>query len=334
MNKNICMKKVLTIFCLLCFAYVNCADTICLCEEGKSAYSDRENVDSSQISQQEEDMFAPVELDLTDYTVMNKKNKKFKLSAEISDKQKSVSNKGQIWTDDKIFLYNYYSDENNLRSLPSYGSLGSYLKKDLDENTSVMVGQDGISSINGDTVNFAYLNSSYYSSGVRLDRQSDYLNYSVGAFNETDTLNQQMAAIVSTKPTSINNSNGKFYIGGGVFSNLMNSVNKNTSGLFAQYNNDRWKFGAQVARSSYSKPGYNDSNSAHFLTSYKINDHVSLNNKLVKNFSIDEIQSEVGVTYAPLNDIDRLQFELTAANYQSQNTITRQRLKFSTSFKF
>lgn len=284
--------------------------------------------------EQTEEMFAPVELDLTDFTQMNKENKKFKLSAEKEGKPSYVKNKGQVWSEDKLFLYNYYGDETNLRVLPSYGSLGSYVTRDLDENTQVMVGQDGISSINGDTVNFAYANSSYYSSGGRLDREGKFINYSLGAFNETDTQNQELAAIVSTKPKSILNSKGKFYVGGGVFTNLMNDVDKNTSGLFAQYKNDKWSMGGQIARSGYSKSGYNDSNSAHFLTTYKVNNHLSLKNKIVKTFEIDEIQGEMGITYSPLKDTERLQLELTAANYQSQNIITRQRLKFSTSFRF
>lgn len=294
--------------------------------------ADIANTDSQSAT--EEEMFAPVELDLTDYSYMNKENKKFKLSAEKEGKPSYVKNSGQVWDEDMLFRYSYYSNETNLRVLPSYGSLGSYVTRELDESTKVMIGQDGISSINGDTVNFAYANSSYYSSGARIDRQGKLMNYSVGAFNETDTLNQEMAAIVSTKPASILHSKGKFYVGGGVFSNLMNDVNKNTTGVFAQYNNNKFSVGTQIARSSYSKSGYNDSNTAHLLTKYKVNNHLSLKNKIVKNFDIDELQGEVGVVYNPLKDTDKLQFEVTAANYQSQNIITRQRLKFSTSFKF
>ncbi len=285
--------------------------------------------------QLDSDMFAPIDLDLTDYTYLNKeKNKKFELSATKEGEPAYVKNTGQIWDEDMLFRYNFYADEDNLRVLPSYGSLNSYVSQKLDDNTTVMIGQDGISSINGDTVNFAYANSSYYSSGARIDGSAKNFNYSVGAFTETDTLNQQLAAIVSTKPRSIMNTKGKFYVGGGVFSNLMDDVNKNTTGVFAQYNNDKWSFGTQLARSQYTKSGYDDSNSLHFLTQYKVNDHLSLKNKIVNNFDVDEIQGEIGVVYKPLSDTDRLQFELTAANYQSQNVITRQRLKFTTSFKF
>ena len=284
--------------------------------------------------EKEEEMFAPVDLDLTDFSYMNKKNKKFKLSAEKEGKPAYVKNSGQIWDENMLFRYNYYSDETNLRVLPSYGSLGSYVTRDLDENTTVMVGQDGLSSINGDTVNFSYDTYSYYSSGARLEGNQKHFNYAVGAFNETDTLNQQLSAVVSTKPTSILNTKGKFYVGGGVFSNLRKDLNFNTTGLFAQYKNDKLSMGAQISNSDYSKTGYDSYSKAHFLTQYKINDHVSLKNKIVKNFDVDEIQGELGVVLNPLKDTERLQLELTAANYQSQNVVTRQRLKFSTSFRF
>lgn len=284
--------------------------------------------------EKEEEMFAPVDLDLTDFSYMNKENKKFKLSAEKEGKPAYVKNSGQIWDENMLFRYNYYSDETNLRVLPSYGSLGSYVTRDLDENTTVMVGQDGLSSINGDTVNFSYETYSYYSSGARLEGNQKHFNYAVGAFNETDTLNQQLSAVVSTKPTSILNSKGKFYVGSGVFSNLRKDLNFNTTGLFAQYKNDKLSLGAQISNSDYSKTGYDSYSKAHFLTQYKINDHVSLKNKIVKNFDVDEIQGELGVVLNPLKDTERLQLELTAANYQSQNVVTRQRLKFSTSFRF
>ena len=326
------IKSILYILPLLCSILVSPAfglETVSPVEPSV----EQDNIE--QTTDDSDDMFAPVELDLTDYSYMNdKKNKKFELSATKEGKPAYVQNTGQVWDEDMLFRYNFYSDEANLRVLPSYGSLNSYINQKLDENTTVMVGQDGISSINGNTVNFAYANSSYYSSGARIDGSAQNFNYSVGAFTETDTLNQELAAIVSTKPSSILNSKGKFYVGGGVFSNLMDGVNKNTSGVFAQYNNDKFSFGTQLARSQYTKSGYNDSSSVHFLTQYKVNDHLSLKNKIVKNFDIDELQGEIGIVYKPLEDTDRLQFELTAANYQSQNVITRQRLKFTTSFKF
>ncbi len=68
-------------------------------------------------------------------------------------------------------------------------------------------------------------------------------------------------------------------------------------------------FGAQIANSSYTKSGYDGYRKAHFLTKYKVNDHLSLKNKIVKNFDVDEIQGEVGVVLNPLKDTDRLELK-------------------------
>ena len=298
-----------------------------------SSPSDVTNIQITRTTQ-DDNMFAPIDLDLTDYTFLNKKSKRFKLGVEKEGKPAYVKNTNQVWTDDKLFLQNYYSNETNLRSLPSYGSLGSYITRELDENTSVMIGQDSLTEINGDTVNFSLKNYSYYSSGVRLDRESKYVNYSIGAFTETDTLYQQLAGVITTKPQSINNSKGKFYVGAGVFSNLMNDVNKNTSGVLAQYKNDKLTLGTQLSRTEYSQSGYKELTTLHLLSTYKVNDNLSLKNKIVKDIEIDEVQGEIGLVLSPLKDTERLNLEVAFANYHSQNAITRQRLKFTTSFKF
>ena len=339
MYKHICMNKIKQITAVT-ILFLSLSGNFVHCFADEYQQNSSASVTDTQISAgnteigENEDIFAPIDLDLTDYTYMNKKNKKFKLSAEKEGKPAYVQNTGQIWDEDMLFRRTFYSDDTNLRVLPSYGSLNSYVSRPLDENTTVMIGQDGISSINGDTVNFAYEHYSYYNSGARIDGKTNNFDYSLGAFNQTDTLNQELGAIVSTKPKSILNSKGKFNVGGGVFTTLMNDVDFNTTGLFAQYNNDKLSFGAQIANSSYSKSDYDGYRKAHFLTQYKVNNHLSLKNKIVKNFDVDELQGEVGIVYNPLKDTDKLQFELTAANYQSQNVITRQRLKFSTSFRF
>ena len=92
--------------------------------------------------------------------------------------------------------------------------------------------------------------------------------------------------------------------------------------------------GTQLSRTEYTKAGQNNLSTLHVLTTYKLNDSVLLKNKIVKDFEIDEIQGEVGFILNPLKENDRLKIEVALANYQTQNVITRQRLKFTTHFKF
>lgn len=282
----------------------------------------------------EDDMFAPIELDLTDYTHLNKPNKRFKLSAEKEGKPTTTKAEGQIWDEDMLFRYNYYSDDTNLRVLPSYGSLGAFVTRDLDDKTTVTIGQDALDSINGDKINFAYDNYSYYAVGAKLEHQGEKVNYAVASYGETDTLNQQVNAIITTKPRSILNSKGKFYAGTGVFTTLMSDMEFTTTGAFVQYNRDKLSIGAQLSNSAYSKSGYGDYSKAHLITKYKLNEHWTFKNRIVNNFDKNEVQGELGIVLNPLKDTDRLELEVAAANYQSQNVVTRQRLKFTTSFKF
>lgn len=325
------MKKIITIFSILLFC-TNLSAPV-FSETSDNNYDSEENVITAK-TQVEEEMFAPVDLDLTDYTQMNKQNKKFKLSAEKEGKPSYVKNTGQIWSEDKLFHHAYYADEANLRVIPSYGSLNSYITRQLDGNTSVMIGQDGISEVGGTALNFFKVNNSYYASGARMDGATKNLNYTVGAFNETDTTNQYMAAAMISKPKHILNSKGTYSFGAGVITNIKSAENKNTAGIFSQYNRGKFSLGAQFAQSSYTENSKPISNTLHMMPQFNVNQHLTLKSKIVKDMDIDEIQGEVGITIKPLKDTDVLSFELTATNYQSQSVITRQRLKFSTSFRF
>ena len=102
----------------------------------------------------------------------------------------------------------------------------------------------------------------------------------------------------------------------------------------AQYKNEKLSLGTQLSRTDFSKSNSNNLSTLHLLGNYKINQNVTLKNKIVKDFEIDEVQGEVGLVLNPLKDTDRLKLEVAVANYQSQNVITRQRLKFTTYFKF
>lgn len=325
------MKKIIIILSILLFC-TNLSSPV-FSETGDNNYSTEENVQAVD-TQVEEEMFAPVDLDLTDYTQMNKENKRFKLSAEKEGKPSYVKNTGQIWSEDKLFLHTYYSDESNLRVLPSYGSLNSFITRQLDPNTTVMIGQDGISSVGGTSLNFFSVNGSLYASGARMEGSTDKLNYSVGAFNETDTTNQFMAAALSSKPKHILNSKGTYSFGAGMITNIKSVENKNTAGIFTQYNRGKFSLGTQFAQSSYSENSKPIANMLHILPQYVVNEHLTLKSKIVKDMDVDEMQGEIGISLRPLKDTDALSFDISATNYQSQNVVTRQRLKFSTSFRF
>ena len=114
----------------------------------------------------------------------------------------------------------------------------------------------------------------------------------------------------------------------------MDEANKNTAGVFTQYKQGKFSLGVQLSQSSYTNGAGSTTQSVHILPRYDINEHLSLKTKLVNNMSIDQIQGEIGLSIRPLKDTDAWSIDVTASNYQSQSVITRQRLKFTTEFRF
>lgn len=332
LKKNICMRRIITTLAIFVFLFTNNVKPVS-CEENNESETIDIQIRSPQESQEEE-MFSPVDLDLTDYTQMNKQNKKFKIKVEKEEKPTYVRASGQVWDTDKLYRYQYYSDEQNTRLLPSYGSINSFVTRDLDENTRIMIGQDGIGEVGGIGLNFFKMNNSYFSNGGRIDGKTKNLNYTVGSYMETDTTNNAIAAAVSTKPVHILNSKGTFSFGGGVFNNIKSTETKTTTGVFGQYNNGRFSLGTQFSQSQFSEGSKPNTNMMHVLPQFNVNKHLTLKTKLVKDMDFDEMQGEIGITIRPLKNVDALSFDLSATNYQSQNIITRQRLKFSTEFRF
>ncbi len=327
------MKRIIPVISLILVLSSTLTMQPVFCEEINE--TETINIETSALPEtQEEEMFAPVSLDLTDYSQMNKQNKKFKIKVEKEEKPSYVRATGQVWDSDKLYRYQYYSDERNTRLLPSYGSLNSFITRDLDENTKVMIGQDGIGEVGGIALNFFKMNNSYFSNGARIDGKTKNLNYTVGSYMETDTTNNAIAAAVSTKPTHILNSKGTFSFGGGVFNNIKSAETKTTAGLFGQYNNGRFSLGTQFSQSTFSEGSKPTSNMLHIMPQFNVNKHLTLKTKLVKDMDIDEMQGEIGISIKPLKNVDALSFDVSATNYQSQNIITRQRLKFSTEFRF
>ena len=283
-------------------------------------------------TEEEELMFAPVELDLSSYEENTpSKNKKINLRIEKTEKPSQIKTTNRIWDGSKIYHYQYYGDKRNLNPISATGVLGEKLETNLDENTKVIVGQDGMDSYNGYTLNFIYNNGSVYNTGAKILGNEDNFDYSIGAYTQTASLENSYGGVISTKPAHILNSKGTFSFGSGVYTNLNNNDTKNTTGLFSQYNLGRFSLGSQISQSAYANSS-SATNSVHLLPAFKINNHLSLTGKLVKNMTTDETQQELGLRYAPFSD-DSVIFDITGTTYRDASTFTRQRLKFSTSFR-
>lgn len=291
------------------------------------------SLENTPPSKEEELMFAPIELDLSDYEAPQQEhNKKLFLRVEKNEKPNEIKTTNQIWDNSKIYKYQYFGDQRNLNPISATGVLGSKLETSLDDNTKVIIGQDGLDSYNGYTLNFIYNNGSVYNTGAKISGNEENFDYSIGAYNQTATQERSYGGIISTKPSHILNSKGTFAFGSSVYTNLNNDGTKNTTGLFSQYQLGRFSIGSQISQSSYEN-GANLTNSIHLLPSFKVNDKLSLTGKLVKNMTTQETQQEIGISFKPFKSEDSVVFDITGTTYRDATELVRQRLKFSTSFK-
>ena len=291
------------------------------------------SLENTPPSKEEELMFAPIELDLSDYEAPKKENnKKLFLRVEKNEKPNEIKATNQIWDTSKLYRYQYFGDQRNLNPISATGVLGEKLQTAIDDNTTVTIGQDGLDSYNGYTLNFIYNNGSVYNTGAKISGNEEKFDYSIGAYNQTATQERSYGGIISSKPSHILNSKGTFAFGSSVYTNLLNNDTRNTTGLFSQYQLGAFSLGSQISQSSYAN-GANTTNSIHILPSLKVNDHLSLTGKLVKNITTQETQQEIGIRYKPFKSEDSVVFDITGTTYRDATELVRQRLKFSTSFK-
>lgn len=325
--QNIVMKRMIKIISIFIFFIAN--TTLPAFSEDFSDSS----LQNTPPTQEEELMFAPIELDLSDYEPPQKQSaKKLFLRVEKNEKPNDIKATNQIWDTSKLYRYQYFSDTRNLNPISATGVLGSKLQTALDDNTTVTIGQDGLDSYNGYTLNFIYNNGSVYNTGAKISGNEDKFDYSLGVYNQTATQERSYGGIISSKPSHILNSKGTFALGGSVYTNMLNNDTRNTTGLFSQYQLGNFSLGSQISQSSYAN-GANMTNSVHLLPSLKVNDHLSLTGKLVKNLTTQETQQEIGIRYKPFKSDDSVVFDITGTTYKDASTLVRQRLKFSTSFK-
>ncbi len=282
--------------------------------------------------EEEELMFAPITLKIEEGEKVQN-IKKFKLRAEVEAKQKPNKLYRQTWDDSKLYRYLFFSDEKNLRPLIAPASLGSYMEVSLDDNTSAFIGQGSLSIYDGSTLSFISKRESDYDVGGKVMGSMGNLNYSVGAYTDTNSLYNSLGGIVSTKPQKIWNSKGDFTFGTALYSNDYFDYNRNTAGFFTKYRQGKFTISGQLAQSTYTN-NQDYINSAHFQTQYKLNDYLAFKSKIIKELNTDYAQDEYALKVTPMGQNETLNFELSASNIYNAQDVTRQRFKFTTNVRF
>ncbi len=256
----------------------------------------------------------------------------FKLEADKYSDLSNIYTENMIWDTSKNFQNIYYQDYKNQVPMPSIINSSS-LKRNLDDETTVYVGQVPLSSFGDSTVDFIRSVTTTYDYGARLFRKGEKINIGVGAYNSTLQNNISGGAILSSNPINIPYIKGDFVFGGGVYTNETNKGNRNTGGVFAQYRLDRLKLSAQLSENQYStKEGLETG--IYIVPEFKLTDSLSIKTRFVKNVSLNTNQDEIGLAYSPQKNNPRdFKFEIYAVNTYDDKDSSQQRIRFNAQFK-
>lgn len=285
-------------------------------------------------TQSEELMFEPIDLDIESIQ-KEKKNKKFKLRAESVEKPTYMQNVRRMWDDSKLYRYQYYSDSKNLQPLIAPASWGSYLTTPLDENTQVYIGQSGLSYYDGVSMNFIGKNEANFDNGAKMEHKGKFIDYSLGAYTDTKTLNNSYGGIISTKPQKIwNQPDADISFGSGVYSNDYGAYSKNTAGFFTKYRKGKFTISGQLSQNSYTSGTPTTNSSMDVLSQYQINEYLLVRSKIERDFNTNYSADELTLRISPTKNSDDFNFEITTSNVNNLGADNRKQLKFVTNFRF
>lgn len=277
-----------------------------------------------------------VNLKIEDKTAQEKfderSQKVFKLGAEKYSDYSVLKTQNMFWDTSENFQKLYYQDYKNRLYLPNMLN-SSYITSELNPATSFYVGQRSLSSFDDITVDFVRSNTTTYDVGAKVITRGDSVNFTAGAYNSSLTHLISGGAIIASNPIILPNSMGSFVVGGGYYANEMESDSKNTGGMFAEYRIKRLKLNAEVAKSKYSNTDALETG-LYFVPEFQLTDSISVKTRFIKNISQNTNQDEIGLTYKPKKNNPRdLELELNAANTYSDSQVTKQRIRFTATFK-
>ncbi len=325
MQNNIMKRTILAIFIFL-------AMSINLPILGEELDEDMQ--ENSTQKETQELTFEPIDLDIKSIQE-EKKNKKFKLQIESEEKPVYIQNVRRLWDDSKLYRYQYYSDPKNLQPLIAPASWGSYLTRALDENTQIYVGQSGLSYYDGVSMNFIGKNEANFDNGAKMEHKGKFVDYSLGAYTDTKTLNNSYGGIISTKPQKIwNQSDAEISFGSGVYSNDYGTYSRNTAGFFTKYRKGKFTVSGQLSQNSYTSGTPTTNSSMDILSQYQINEYLLVRSKIERDFNTNYAADELTLRIMPTKNSDDFNFEITTSNVSNLGADNRKQLKFVTNFRF
>lgn len=266
----------------------------------------------------------------------NKKSKKvLNATIEKSYSFRSVEAFNTIWDNSDNFRTTFRTTPSLMQTAPSVIHAANYRLRP-DANTAIYWGHSSLSDQDDVSVGFVGRLESSYDSGMKIDTKLGNLNISTGIYESLETNNPAGGVVISSDYMNIKGLKGSIKFGGGFYSNecFDNTSSRNSSGLFAQYKQGKFKLGAQIGETENSdKEGRYDT-SLYLIPEYQLSKSISLKSKISSHVSQNYMQQDIGITYKPYkNNPNEVSFSVNASLYNGEGTTNKQRVKFSTEFK-
>ncbi len=268
--------------------------------------------------------------------ISGKKSKKvLNATIEKSYSFRSVEAFNSIWDSSDNFRTTLRTTPSLMQTPPSVIHAANYRLRP-DENTTIYWGHSSLSDQDDVSVGFVGRLESSYDSGMKISTKIGKVNVSTGIYESLETHNPAGGMVFSSDYVNINKIKGEFKFGGGVYSNecFDNSSSRNSTGLFAQYKQGRFKLGAQIGETeNSSKTGKYDT-SLYIIPEYQLSKSISIKSKIASHIDQNYTQEDIGITYKPFkNNPNEVSFSVNASLYNGEGTTNKQRVKFSTEFK-
>ena len=289
-----------------------------------------EQIELPQATQNEDE----IKLDPVDenYTTALNNGKVFLLNAERNYHYDKVEATNMFWDMSKNFQNTYFQDQGNQQPMPILFNT-SYIKRSIGCGDTIYVGQDGLSDFNDISVDFVRSNETTYDNGAKIISNNKKFNLTTGIFDSTLNHNMSGGTVISSKRLQLPGVKGNFVFGGGYYTTEQTNSNKNSGGVFAQYNVNRLKLTAQAAKSKYTNSD-NLETSLYFEPEYQLTKSLTLKSRFIKNIAQDTNQDEIGLAYKPRKNNPRdLELQVNAINAYSTQSTTNPRINFSAKFK-
>ncbi len=245
--------------------------------------------------------------------------------------EQNIQTENMIWDGSQNFYNAYFGNPRHMAPIPSVVNSSTVTAK-VSNNLSATIGQKFLYDANGPDVLFVRANESTYNTGNVISYKDDVFTLSVASFSSSYNNAASGGAILSSNSLVLPKNAGSFILGGAYFANEFDDNSKSTGGIFGEYKYKRLKLNAQFAESKYTNsPVY--FSSVYFVPELQVSKSLFLKTRLIRNITQESMQDEVILSYKPIKSKRNLEIEINASNHYTENSVIKQRIRLTTSFR-